>query len=80
MSTRTHGVQVLLAEDPCGEDGRPLSGELVAAYKKESVMTALRGFFRPEFINRVDEFILFDPLTQEQIRQIVKLQVNAARA
>jgi len=38
-------------------------------------MGALRGFFRPEFLNRVDEFILFDPLNQQEIRQIVKLQV-----
>lgn len=38
-------------------------------------MGALRGFFRPEFLNRVDEFILFDPLSQQEIRQIVKLQV-----
>jgi len=75
IMTSNAGSQVMLAEDPRGDDGAPLSAEAVAAYKKESVMGALRGFFRPEFLNRVDEFILFDPLNQQEIRQIVKLQV-----
>eukprot|EP00959_Pyramimonas_sp_CCMP1952_P095054 1988001-Pyramimonas_sp.AAC.1 len=38
-------------------------------------MGAVRAVFRPEFINRVDEFITFDPLTLTQLRDIVKLQV-----
>lgn len=36
----------------------------------------VRGHFRPEFINRVDEFIIFDPLSQDQIQAIVRLQVR----
>lgn len=43
---------------------------------KEMVMTAVRSHFRPEFINRIDEFIIFDPLKLEQIERIVRLQVN----
>lgn len=39
------------------------------------VMMAVRSHFRPEFINRIDEFIMFDPLEQEQIKSIVRLQV-----
>jgi hypothetical protein len=39
-------------------------------------MTAVRSRFRPEFINRIDEFIMFDPLEQEQIKSIVRLQVG----
>jgi ATP-dependent Clp protease ATP-binding subunit ClpB len=42
---------------------------------RDAVMSAVRGHFRPEFINRIDEFILFDPLEQDQIREIVRLQV-----
>jgi ATP-dependent Clp protease ATP-binding subunit ClpA len=42
------------------------------------VMMAVRSHFRPEFINRIDEFIMFDPLEQEQIKSIVRLQVGAA--
>ncbi|KAL6751303.1 ClpB chaperone, Hsp100 family [Haematococcus lacustris] len=43
---------------------------------RSMVMAAVRGHFRPEFINRIDEFILFDPLGQEQINAIVRLQVK----
>eukprot|EP00798_Chlamydomonas_sp_ICE-L_P028772 gene28772-31954_t len=36
----------------------------------------VRGHFRPEFVNRIDEFIVFDPLRLKQIRSIVQLQVQ----
>jgi ATP-dependent Clp protease ATP-binding subunit ClpC len=40
----------------------------------------LRKQFRPEFLNRVDEIIVFDPLDQEQIKQILKLQLEQVAA
>jgi ATP-dependent Clp protease ATP-binding subunit ClpB len=40
---------------------------------REAVMADLRASFRPEFLNRVDETILFKPLTLEEIEQIVDL-------
>jgi ATP-dependent Clp protease ATP-binding subunit ClpB len=40
---------------------------------RESVMTELRQGFRPEFLNRIDDTILFKPLTLEEITQIVDL-------
>ncbi|MBR3375736.1 MAG: AAA family ATPase, partial [Firmicutes bacterium] len=40
------------------------------------VMTDLRAHFRPEFLNRLDETILFRPLTRENIGEIVKLMVK----
>ncbi|GLC46216.1 hypothetical protein PLESTB_001536300 [Pleodorina starrii] len=43
---------------------------------KEKVMEHVRSHFRPEFINRVDEFITFDPLQADQIIQIVKLRAE----
>ena len=43
---------------------------------REQVMEALRAQFRPEFLNRVDEIIVFNRLEPEQIQQIVKLQVG----
>jgi ATP-dependent Clp protease ATP-binding subunit ClpB len=43
------------------------------------VMAELRAHFRPEFLNRVDETILFKPLTLEEIEQIVDLQVGDLR-
>ena len=43
---------------------------------RESVDAALKRAFRPEFLNRIDETIVFDPLNREQIVQIVELMVN----
>ncbi|MDP7135411.1 MAG: AAA family ATPase, partial [Planctomycetota bacterium] len=43
---------------------------------RESVMRELRNHFRPEFLNRVDDTILFKPLTLEEIKIIVDLQVE----
>ena len=40
------------------------------------VMDALRSNFRPEFLNRIDEIIIFKPLTQDQIGQIVEIQLD----
>ncbi len=42
---------------------------------KERVTESLKNFFRPEFLNRLDEIIIFDILSQETIREIVELQV-----
>ena len=43
---------------------------------KESVNTALKASFRPEFLNRIDETIIFHPLTQEQIVRVVGLMIK----
>lgn len=43
---------------------------------KEAVLDALRKHFRPEFLNRIDETVVFHALSQEQIREIVTLQIN----
>jgi len=43
---------------------------------KKQVMDMLKKSIRPEFLNRIDETIMFLPLTEPQIRQIVKLQLN----
>ncbi|MGH9173924.1 MAG: ATP-dependent Clp protease ATP-binding subunit, partial [Vicinamibacterales bacterium] len=42
----------------------------------QAIEDDLKSMFRPEFLNRVDEIIIFESLTQEQIRQIVELQVT----
>jgi ATP-dependent Clp protease ATP-binding subunit ClpC len=42
---------------------------------KEKVMNAVKKTFRPEFINRIDEIIVFHKLTEEQLRSIVDLMV-----
>jgi ATP-dependent Clp protease ATP-binding subunit ClpB len=43
---------------------------------REMVMSALRTGFKPEFLNRVDDIVLFKPLTLAEIEQIVELQVK----
>ncbi|MBW1991419.1 MAG: ATP-dependent chaperone ClpB [Deltaproteobacteria bacterium] len=49
------------------------------AQMRERVMEALRLHFRPEFLNRVDDILIFHRLTLEQLRQIVDLQVARLR-
>lgn len=43
---------------------------------KKNVMTELKKTFRPEFINRVDEIIVFHPLSREEIKRIGELMLN----
>lgn len=43
---------------------------------KSQVLDMLKKTIRPEFLNRIDDIIMFQPLTQPQIEQIVRLQVN----
>jgi len=46
---------------------------------KEKVMEAMKDFFRPEFLNRVDDIVIFDILPMAAIRDIVKIQVDLVR-
>ena len=46
---------------------------------QESVNTALKEAFRPEFLNRIDETIVFHPLTQEEIARVVGLMIRDVR-
>jgi ATP-dependent Clp protease ATP-binding subunit ClpB len=43
--------------------------------KRESVMSVVRGHFKPEFLNRLDEVVVFDALTPEDLTHIVDLQL-----
>ena len=56
-------------------DGIDANGEIKEEAQKE-VMDDLRGHFRPEFLNRLDEIILFKPLTKDNIGSIVDLMVK----
>lgn len=46
---------------------------------EEKIQKALKDTFRPEFLNRIDEIIIFSPLTPEQMEQIVDLQMEQIR-
>jgi ATP-dependent Clp protease ATP-binding subunit ClpB len=60
-------------------DGVTADGQ-IKADARSRVMDELRSHFRPEFLNRVDDIVLFSPLGQEQIEQIVELQFNDLRS
>ncbi|MBR8834812.1 MAG: ATP-dependent chaperone ClpB [Stigonema ocellatum SAG 48.90 = DSM 106950] len=70
IMTSNIGSQYIL--DVAGDDSR--YDEM-----RHRVMEALRNSFRPEFLNRIDEIIIFHPLHKEELRQIVQLQVNRLR-
>ena len=67
--TSNLGSQYLL--DGIDEDGN------ISVVAEEMVMGQLRSNFRPEFLNRLDEIILFKPLTKENVAAIIDLQMTA---
>jgi len=57
-----------------------VDGQLDAAAKRDAVMSMVRAAFKPEFLNRLDEVVLFDALGTEELAAIVDLQVQALAA
>src|SRR5882724_5184150 len=53
-----------------------LTSNLGAGGTEEQVMAAVRSAFKPEFINRLDDVIVFDPLNPEELVQIVDIQLS----
>jgi ATP-dependent Clp protease ATP-binding subunit ClpB len=51
----------------------------IAESVREKVLSEMRAHFRPEFLNRVDEIVLFKPLTLAEIKKIVDLQLSLLR-
>jgi ATP-dependent Clp protease ATP-binding subunit ClpB len=56
-----------------------LAGEANYSKMKAAVMEIVQASFRPEFINRIDDIVVFHPLGQEQIRAIVEIQLGYLR-
>jgi len=56
------------------------SGGVDEALMRATVMEELRAHFRPEFLNRVDEIIVFHALTEDQLGEIVEIQLQRLRA
>ena len=57
----------------------PENRDHVIGDTKEKVMEMLKKTIRPEFLNRIDETIMFLPLTKEEIAQVVTLQMNTVK-
>ena len=68
IMTSNIGANYLL--DGIGSDGT------IGQEAEEAVMNELRGRFRPEFLNRLDEIIMFHPLTRDNIGGIIRLVVD----
>ncbi|MBP3088423.1 ATP-dependent chaperone ClpB [Corynebacterium sp. sy017] len=52
-----------------------LTSNLGAGGTNEEMMAAVRAAFKPEFVNRLDDVVIFDPLSQEQLTSIVDIQI-----
>jgi ATP-dependent Clp protease ATP-binding subunit ClpB len=74
IMTSNIGSDIIAKEAPLGfvDDGKLSQKEGL----KEKIQGALKEKFKPEFINRVDEIVIFDYLGAEEIKQIVDLELN----
>jgi ATP-dependent Clp protease ATP-binding subunit ClpB len=80
IMTSNIGSEMIMEMGRRGEfgfsDGKKASVQKQEENMKEKVMDALKDHFKPEFLNRIDEIIVFHPLDQKQIRHIVDLQIE----
>ncbi|MBP9694784.1 MAG: ATP-dependent chaperone ClpB [Candidatus Magasanikbacteria bacterium] len=80
IMTSNIGSEMIMEMGRRGEfgfsDGKKASVQKQEENMKEKVMEALKDHFKPEFLNRIDEIIVFHPLDQKQIRHIVDLQID----
>ena len=53
--------------------------ELDKKDRKDEVMKDLRAYFKPEFLNRLDDIVIFNPLGKEQIAQIVSIMFDSVK-
>ncbi len=56
-----------------------LAGEDLERLTRDEIVRRLQRFFRPEFLNRIDEIVVFHPLTEQHILQIVDIQLERLR-
>jgi ATP-dependent Clp protease ATP-binding subunit ClpB len=71
---------IVIMTSNLGSDAILELGERDRAEMERIVQHALRGHFRPEFLNRVDEIVIFHALTRADLRKVVDLQVVHLRA
>ena len=79
IMTSNAGVELIKREGRLGfAVDKDKDGEVKSGYErmKDKVMTEVKKRFRPEFINRIDEIIVFHELNEEQLRSIVDLMVK----
>jgi ATP-dependent Clp protease ATP-binding subunit ClpC len=75
IMTSNIGQKMIVSQGPIGFMARE---DREATYDKikETVLDAMKREFRPEFLNRIDEIIVFHPLSDEELKKIASLMVN----
>ena len=83
MTSNVGARNITAADKPLGFDGRETDADEKARFDriKQAVMDELRRTFKPEFLNRIDETIVFRQLTEEDIRRIAQrmLEITGKR-
>ena len=79
--TSNAGAEALSAQFEAARDANePVESAAASGTLQAIANDALRAFLRPEFINRVDEVVVFHPLEKEHTRRIVALQLGRLKA
>ncbi len=81
IMTSNLGSQHILPEGASGDGVVDLAERARTRERiRERVMEAVREHFRPELLNRIDEIVIFNPLSRDHIKQIVDIQLRGLRA
>ena len=75
IMTSNMGAQIIQERFAAAADGKKLDPELVEETRDE-VVDLLKQHLKPEFLNRIDEIVMFEPLTHDDIERIVEIQLG----
>ncbi|MDE7304986.1 MAG: ATP-dependent chaperone ClpB [Alistipes sp.] len=78
IMTSNMGAQIIQERFAAAADGKKLDPETVEKTRDE-VVDLLKQHLKPEFLNRIDEIVMFEPLTHDDIRRIVDIQLGIVR-
>ena len=78
IMTSNMGSQIIQENFSAAFDGEKLSEEVVERTRRD-VVEMLKMHLKPEFLNRIDEIVMFEPLTRHDIEQIVDIQMDIIR-
>ena len=78
IMTSNMGSQIIQENFSAAFDGEQLSADVVERTRRD-VVEMLKMHLKPEFLNRIDEIVMFEPLTRHDIEQIVDIQMGIIR-
>ena len=80
IMTSNAGAEIIQGYmDRLSDDDSPARRSEILGQCRKEVLDVLKGTVRPEFLNRIDEIIMFEPLTKKNIREILHLQMDDLR-